>query len=223
MLGTVVNALAILAGAGIGLLSRRAVSARIHQAMIQGVGIAVLMLGLRAALGSPGEPLAAILALAGGSAIGRLMDMDGRLTRWEKRVEQRTGDGSLVRGFISATLIFGTGAMAVLGALEGGLQARHDILLAKSVIDGVVAAVLAASLGPGVLLAAVPVFLYQGGIVLLARSLAPLLLGPPLAALTQVGGMLIMVIGLTMLDMGRLKVADFLPALILAPFLGNWL
>jgi uncharacterized membrane protein YqgA involved in biofilm formation len=223
VLGTVVNAVAIIAGAAMGMLFRRAVPARIREAIVQGIGLAVLTLGLRTALGSPGEPLATILALGGGAAIGRLMDLDGRLTRWERRVEQQTGGGSLIRAFITATLLFSAGAMAVLGAIEGGLEARHDILLAKSVIDGVVAVVLAASLGPGVILSAVPVFLYQGGIVLLARSLAPLLLGPPLAALTQVGGTLIMVIGLTMLDVGRLRAVDFLPALILAPFLGAWL
>ncbi|MDQ7794615.1 MAG: DUF554 family protein [bacterium] len=143
------------------------------------------------------------------------MSLGDGLERWASRL----GGEGLARGFIAATLLYCVGAMAIVGALEGGLEGRHDTLLAKAALDGIVSIVLAASLGAGVLLSALPVLLYQGGIALLARVLAPLLHGPSLAALTATGGLLVVAIGLNLVGATRLKVADLLPAIVLAPLM----
>lgn len=223
MLGTVANALAILAGGGAGLLVGRAIPAGVRDTVVQGMGLAVLLAGLRMTLRTDANALPIILALALGGALGRGVGLEDRLDQWGKRVETALGGKGFARGFTAATLLFCVGAMAIVGALEGGLEGRHDTLLAKAALDGLIAVTLAAALGMGVVFSALPVFLYQGAIVSLARILAPLLLGAPMAALSGTGGLLVMAIGLNLSGVGRIRVGDLLPAVFLAPLLGTWL
>lgn len=222
MLGTVVNALAILAGGAAGLLAGRAFPERVRETVVQGMGLAVLLVGLRMTLRAEASILPIILALALGGALGRLAGLEDRLEGWGERLGKAFGAEGFARGFIAATLLFCVGAMAIVGAMEGGLEGRHDTLLAKAALDGLIAVALAASLGIGVIFSALPVFLYQGAVVLLARVLARLLLGPSLAALTGAGGLLIVAIGLNLIGASRIRVADLLPAILVAPLLGAW-
>jgi len=226
VLGTLVNVLAILAGGGIGLLAGRGLGLGVQETAVQGIGLAVLLIGLGMSLQAHTGILAVILALALGGSLGRLADIDGRLNRGGDRLRRalgRVAGEGFTQGFVTATLLYCVGAMAIMGALEGGLRGHHDILYAKAMLDGLTAVVFAASLGIGVLFSALAVLVYQGSIALLARQLAPLLAGSAQEAMTGVGGLLIVAIALNMVGATRLKVADLLPAIPLAPLLASWL
>ena len=178
MLGTIVNAAAVLIGGGVGLLLKRGLPKRVSDAIMGGVALLVTYIGIDGVLDGQ-KTIVAVLSMVVGAAIGSWIDIDAGLTRLgafaEKRLNAGREDSRLAEGFVSASLLFCVGAMAVVGALNSGLSGNHDILFAKALIDGVTACVLASTLGAGVLLSALAVFVYQGAITLLASALAPVL------------------------------------------------
>ena len=219
MLGTIVNAAAILAGGALGLLLKKGLPDRLKTAITQGVGLIVLYIGFSGALKGQ-NTLAATLSMVTGGLIGTALDLDGLLNRFAHRLEtvlvKNAAPGNTFgEGFVSATLLFCVGAMAVVGSLNSGLTGDHEVLFTKSLLDGVTSIVFASALGPGVLLSALPVFLYQGAITLLAQVLAPVLSTAVVAEMTCVGSLLIVVIGTNMLKITDIKVMNFLPAIFL--------
>ena len=218
MLGTIVNAAAVLIGGGVGLLLKRGLPKRVSDAIMGGVALLVTYIGIDGVLDGQ-KTIVAVLSMVVGAAIGSWIDIDAGLTRLgafaEKRLNAGHEDSRLAEGFVSASLLFCVGAMAVVGALNSGLSGNHDILLAKALIDGVTACVLASTLGAGVLLSALAVFVYQGAIALLASALAPVLSDAVVAEMSCVGSLLIIGIGLNMLNVTKLKLANYLPAIIL--------
>ncbi len=223
MIGTLINVAAILVGAALGLVLRRGMKPRESQTVMQGVGLSVVLIGLSGALETE-NTLLVILSMVLGGVAGSLLDIQARMDRlgqWAQRRLSRGGDGAdntFAQGFVTASLVFCVGAMAVVGALDSGIRGDHSTLIAKSALDGVAAAVFASSMGVGVMLSAVPVLVYQGLIALLGTVVAPLLSDSVITEMSAVGGLLIAAIGLNMVLDKDIKVANLLPA-ILVPFL----
>lgn len=220
LLGSIVNAFAIILGGALGLLLKKGLPERISDTLMKGNALVVLYIGFSGALKGQNF-LVAVLSMAVGGALGAWMDIDRGVNLLGERAQSlaqrgKTGElNSFSQGFVSATLLFGVGAMAVVGSLQSGLNLDHTTLYAKSVIDGVTAMVFAASLGSGVLLSAVPVFVYQGAITLLAGLIGPLLSDAVIADMTCAGSLIIIGIGLNLLGVDKIKVANFLPAIFL--------
>lgn len=219
MLASLVNAAAIVAGGLIGLLLKKGIPEKLNTAIMQGLALIVLYIGISGALAGK-ETLVATVSIVLGGTLGTLLDLDGRLERFAHGLEHRLvksddGNGTFGQGFVNATMLFCVGAMAVVGSLNAGLSQDYDILFSKSLIDGVSAIVFASALGAGVLLSAVPVLLYQGLITLLASVLSPLLLPEVVNEMTCVGSLLIVAISLNMLKITKIKVMNFVPGIFL--------
>lgn len=220
LLGSLVNAAAIVLGGALGLLLKKGLPERIADALMKGNGLVVLYIGLSGALKGQ-NVLVAVLAIAIGGALGAWIDIDRGVTALGDKAQRlfvRGEDGTkstFAEGFVSATLLFCVGAMAVVGALQSGLSHDHGTLYAKALIDGITAMIFAASLGAGVLLSAVPILLYQGTIALLAGLIAPLLTDTIIAEMTCAGSLIIVGISLNMLGVCKIKVANYLPAIFL--------
>ncbi len=219
MLGTLVNVVAIILGSLAGHFVIPAIPESMSQTVTAGVALAVVLIGMDMALTTQ-NLLIIIVSLALGGAIGELAGIQGALDRLGDRVRQAVPSAIGVgEAFVTATLIFCVGPMAIMGAIQSGVAGDHATLYAKSTLDGITSLVLGSTLGLGVLGSAVPVFLYQGGITLAAAQLSTLLTADMVTELTASGGMIIVALGLNMLGVTSLRVANLLPALVLAPAL----
>lgn len=221
MLGTLVNTLAIAAGALLGRLLS-GIPESIRQTVMQGIALAVIVLGVKMSLDT-NNILIMIVSIVLGSIIGELMGIDKNLNRLGQWLEKRMGgnrQGTIATGFVTATLVYCIGAMGVLGSLDSGLRNNHDILYTKSMLDGLSAIIFSSTLGIGVIFSAIPVFLYQGTIALLATQInslvSPAMLEAILAEVTAVGGLMIIAIGINILELRKINVANMLPALVIA-------
>ena len=230
--GTIVNALAILAGSVAGIcLSRLAgrfssvlpagaikLGERLQTIIMQGLALCVLYLGISGSLEGQ-NTLITILSMALGAILGEALDLDRRMQSLGNWVQRRTerllpahGKVSVSEGFVTASLLFCVGAMAIVGALQDGLTGDHSTLFAKALLDGISAIIFGASLGIGVSFSAVAVFLYQGIIALLASFLSPFLGDAVIAEMTCVGSLLILVLGTNLLNVTKIKVMNLVPA-----------
>lgn len=216
MLGTIVNTLAILAGCAIGLLLKRGINEKVTDAIMKGISLCVIYIGIDGML-EDSKTLAVIIAMALGAAIGTLLDLNGKMEKLGKMIEGRISNGGagIAQGFVTASLIYCVGAMAVVGSLQSGLNGDHSMLYTKALLDGISAMVLTASLGAGVGLSAASVFVYQGALTLLAGLIAPVLSDAVVAEMTCVGSILIAALGLNMLGITKLKVMDYVPAIFI--------
>lgn len=216
MLGTIVNTLAILAGCAIGLLLKRGINEKVTDAIMKGISLCVIYIGIDGML-EGSKTLAVIIAMALGAAIGTLLDLNGKMEKLGKMIEGRISNGvaDIAQGFVTASLIYCVGAMAVVGSLQSGLNGDHSMLYTKALLDGISAMVLTASLGAGVGLSAASVFVYQGALTLLAGLIAPVLSDAVVAEMACVGSILIAALGLNMLGITKLKVMDYVPAIFI--------
>lgn len=219
MLGTLVNTFAIVLGGFLGLLFGGVLTDKIKTTVIQGIGLAVLLIGLSMALQTK-NPLVIIASLVIGGIIGESVDIELRLHQFgqwlEKKVPNGGESGRFTKAFVTASLIYCVGAMAIMGSLESGLNGNHTILYAKSMLDGISAIVFASSMGAGVIVSAVPVLLYQGGITLSAGLIQGVLSGAVIAEMSATGGLLILGIGLNILQIAEIKVGNLLPGIFVA-------
>ena len=216
MLGTWVNTLAIIVGSILGLLLRGGIPTRFRTTIMQGLGLAVILIGLTSALKTD-DVLIVILSLVIGGVFGEGLKIEERLDRigrWLETKLARSGS-NLARGFVTASLVYCVGSMAVVGALESGLTGNHQTLFAKSTLDGVASIVFASTLGIGVMLSSVSVLIYQGIITLSASALKQLLIPQAVTQMSAVGGLLIMAIGINLLEMAKLRVGNLLPAIFI--------
>lgn len=216
--GSIVNALAIIAGGGLGLLLKSGLPERFNKTLMQALGLSVLLIGLQGAMSMQGEDtLLVIFSLIIGGCIGEAINIEQKLEDFGHAVQNRFEKlgGSFSKGFVTASLIYCVGSMAIMGALQGGLEGKHDILFAKSVLDGVLSVVFASTLGVGVLASSVPVLLYQGAITLGASFLKPLLIPAVVSQMSVAGGLLIAAIGINIMELGRIKVGNLLPAVFI--------
>lgn len=214
MLGTVVNTAAIIAGSLIGLLFRGGIPRRFSATTTHAIGLAVVLIGIKTALKTD-DILIVIASLALGALAGEWIGIEAGLERlgsWIGRKLSKDADG-VSRGFVSTSLLYCVGAMAIVGALESGLSGDHQTLFAKSVLDGVSSVLFASTLGVGVLFSAVSVFVYQGLITVSAAMVKPFLLPEVVAQMSAVGGLLIFAIGLGLLDIAKIRIGNLLPAI----------
>lgn len=214
--GTLFNALAILLGGAIGLFAGRLVSERVQRSIFQCLGLFCLYLGADMALRMQ-HVLAVLLSFILGTAAGELMDLDVRLNALSDRIKARLRIGSktFTEGFVTATLLFCIGSMAILGAIEDGVRGNPGLLVTKGVMDGTATLFLTASLGVGVLFSALPVLLYQGALTLAAGWAQALITPAMLADLSGLGGLMIMGIGLNLLHIAEVRTGNMLPGLVL--------
>lgn len=221
-----VNALAIIAGGFVGYLAGELLTEKMRKTLIAALGIVVLALGVEMVLKWSGYELQVIIAVVVGGIIGEFLDIQGRLQVLGDKVQTVLGKhikGDLATGFVYATLIYCVGPMAILGALQGGLEGTHSILFAKASIDGLTAMAFASTLGLGVVLSGVSVLIYQGLLTLGAQYIAGAV---ALAGdqLTATGGILIIGLGIKILELKDVRVANLLPALpvvVLLAWLGG--
>lgn len=213
-MGTIINAIAILVGGGLGLVFRRCLPEKISQIAIQVLGLFTIVVGLNMTI--QGDNFILILiSLALGAIIGEWIDIEGRLERfgrWLERIFHFT-EGSPAKGFIYASLLFCVGSMAIVGSITDGLKRDPSILITKAIMDGIISIPFGASMGIGVLGSAFPVLIYQGGITLLALKLQSLFTPEMVRELTAVGGIIVMGIGINILGFQKIRVGNFIPAL----------
>ncbi|TDL32053.1 DUF554 domain-containing protein [Jeotgalibacillus sp. S-D1] len=219
LLGTLVNGLLIVIGTFIGKWLHR-IPERMKATVMSAIGLAVVVLGLQMGFQS-NNYLIVILSLVIGAVIGEWIGLDDMLNamgRWIERQVGTNGDTSISQGFVTATLIFVIGAMSVIGSLDSGIRGDHQVLYTKSIIDGFTSIILASTLGIGVLFSAIPVILYQGSIALFAtqidRFVPAALMDSFIAEMTATGGLMIFAIGLNLVGITKIRVANFLPGIL---------
>lgn len=226
-MGTLINAALIVLGGIIGLVFKKAVSKQMEYSIHKATGIAVLIIGICGVLSamlsadatgkisSSGE-LILVVSLVIGTFIGELLKLEDRLNSGCKWIENKFKMSNFASGFISATMIYCVGAMAIVGSINDGLLGDSSTLITKGILDGVTSVVLAASLGYGVLFSAVPILLYQGGMTLLAGLLDKVLVGDLLNNICMVGYALVMCIGVNFLYNSdkKIKTVNMLPSLL---------
>ncbi len=216
--GTIVNALGILAGCAVGLFLGKLFPERLADALTKAMALCVLYIGVSGALADE-NTLVMILSMALGTVVGELLRLDDRLNAFGDLIERKLAGmgakGRISEAFVTTTLLFCVGAMAIVGALESGLSGNHETLYAKTILDSIGSVIYASTMGFGVALSAIPVLLYQGAITLCASLLAPVLTDVVIAEMKAVGSLLIVAISFNMLGITKLKVMNSIPAVFL--------
>lgn len=228
MLGTIVNSIAIIIGSSIGVLITRGIKDEYKKTIMDGIGLTVILIGLMGGIKSENIILVTI-SIVLGSIIGEMMGIERKLDNLGNKLEERFGkdNSTFSKGFVTASLVYCVGAMAIVGSLESGLMGDHSTLFAKSILDGISSIIFSSTLGIGVAFSAIPVLLYQGIITLLATFLKDVLKPEVIMEMSAVGGILIMAIGINILEIKKIKVGNMLPGIfipliyfILAPIFG---
>ena len=230
-LGTLANTGAIVLGGLVGQFCGRAVKPRMQETIVNGMAVATMFVGVAGTLkemlrASPDGGLQAqgafmmVMCIAAGAVLGELVDLDAKIERfgvWIRRVTHNERDGSFINAFVTASLTFCIGAMAIVGSIEDGLRGDPSTLCLKAVMDGVFTVALVVSLGKGAIFSAIPILLYQGGITLGARLLAPVFTPAAMSNLSLVGNVLIFLVGWNIIHgEKKVRVANLLPALAIA-------
>lgn len=232
-IGTIVNTLAVVAGGGVGLLLRSGIRERFKEILLQALGVSTMFIGISGALRGifivdgnlldTRNTLLMIICLVLGVLIGEWINIDRWMQRLgdflKKKVKAKDEDSGFTEGFVTTTIIICTGAMAIVGSFQDALLGDPSMLYAKSALDGVIAAILASSYGVGVLFSAIPLLIYQGSLTILAAWIRPILSDLMLFNISFIGSVLVFLIGVNMLFEKRIRIANFLPAIILAAIL----
>ena len=229
MLGVLVNSVAVIIGGLIGLIFKSKISDKVSKPVMVGLGVCVLYIGISGSL--EGENvLIAITAIVLGIITGTVLNIDDNINKLANKVEQKfkkeNSVESLSEGFVTATLLFCIGAMTITGSIQAGLVNDNSILITKSILDFVSAIMLAASLGRGVLLSSISLLITQGLLVILSSVIAPYINDSLINEITCVGSLIIILIGTNLMGITKVKVADFLPAIIYTPviyYLSNFI
>lgn len=219
MLGTMVNTGAIIVGGLLGLLLKKGLPEKMADTLMKGLGLCTLFLGISGSLKGENS-LILIISMVAGTILGELLDLEGRINSlgtWvEGRFQKAQGQEnqmSIAQGFVTASLLFCVGAMAIVGSLQSGLQGNHEMLFNKSMLDFVAAIIFASSLGVGVIFSAALLLIYQGSITLLAQWIAPFLTDRVIDEMTCVGSVIIIGLALNMLGITKLRVMNYVPAI----------
>ncbi|MBR5314872.1 MAG: DUF554 domain-containing protein [Clostridia bacterium] len=228
-LGTLINVGAIIIGGIIGALFGKCLKDDLQASLIKTIGISVMFIGASGALEkiltvSEGKltsngTLMMICSMTLGTLVGELIDIDGKIERFGEWLKKKTGnakDSRFIDGFVSASITFSVGGMAVLGSINDGISGDYSILLLKSLIDFITVIIMTSSMGKGCIFAAIPVFIVQGGLTLGAKFIEPYMTEMALNNLSLVGSVLIFCVGLTLFRKNSIKVANMLPAILVA-------
>ena len=222
MKGTIVNVIAIFLGCLVGFVLKSRFPEKIARVVMQALGLASLLIGAQMAL-KTNDILLVIFSLVIGGVIGETIGIEEGLERFGEEVKLKFKSNSnserFVEGFVTASLLYCVGSMAIMGALKEGLSGNPDILYTKSLMDGVTSLAFTAAMGIGVVFSIIPVFLYQGGITLLSRLIKDFLSPEIINEMTAVGGILILGIGFGLLEIKKIKIGNLLPAILVAALL----
>ncbi len=224
MSGTLINVALILVGSALGLLIGGRLPERLRATLMAGMGLFTLGLGLQQFL-KTANPILVLVSIVLGTLLGEALRIEDRLEGlggWleARLVRNREAAGSqFVRGFLTASLLYCVGPMAILGSIQDGLGGDIRLLVTKGVMDGIASLTLASTLGVGVMLSALPVLVYQGGLTFLAGWAHASLTMAMIAELSAAGGVMMMGIAINLLELRRVRVANMLPALVIAPLL----
>lgn len=216
MLGTLANAAAVIVGGIIGLVFKNVIPEKTSEALLKTTGLAVIAIGI--SLMSAGENFTLlIISLIVGTIIGEGIDIEGKLDKFGAFIESKIKNkqSNIALGFVTCTLVYCVGSMAIVGSIQSGLTGNHEILFSKAVIDGITAVSFAATMGAGVILSGISVLVYQGLITMLASLMQSLLSPGVVAEMTAIGGVIIMGIGLNFLIEKRMRVGNLLPAIFI--------
>lgn len=225
LLGTLVNGALIIIGSVIGLFFTK-IPEKYKETVMQGIALVVILIGLQMAF-STEKIIVVLLSLLTGAIIGEFLHIEEGFNRFGtwigSKFPTRNDNFSIAQGFITASLVFVIGAMAVIGALDSGIRGDHEILITKGILDGFAALVFTTTMGIGVILSVIPVVIYQGTIALLATYIDKLFseafLNGLITELTAVGGLLIVAIGLNVLKLTQIRIVNLLPSLVTVGFI----
>ena len=222
LLGAAVNFATIFFGSLIGLALKKGIPERFRDVIIGGMAFCTVYVGITGLLKGK-STLVIVISIAIGAFIGELFDLEGKMNKLGNYVQSRFkgNDNKISQAFVTATLLYGVGAMAIVGSLQSGISGDHSTLFTKSILDGIMSIILASQLGFGVMLSAVPVFIYQGAITLLSGFLEPYLTETAIAEMTCSGSLLIMMIGFNLLGITKLKIVNYIPAIFISAVLAQ--
>ncbi|WP_028829737.1 DUF554 domain-containing protein [Proteocatella sphenisci] len=214
--GTIVNTIAIIAGALIGVIAKKAIPQRVGDLIMSAIPIVVMVLGVQFAMASS-NILIVIVSLVIGGIIGEWIDIDKKLDDFGTKIQSRIKgkDANFSVAFVSTTLIYCVGSMAILGSIESGINNNHTILYTKALMDGISAIFFASTLGTGVIFSGISVFIYQGILTVLAGYVSPYLSPAVVTEMSASGGILLIALAFTILGIKKIKVANLLPAIFL--------
>ena len=219
MIGTLVNCATIIIGSLIGIFLHKGLPEKLGDTIMLGVSLCVLYIGISGSL--EGEnTIITILSIVIGGIIGYLLDLDGKLNKLGQWIESKfkkteNSKNSIAEAFVSSSVLFCVGAMAIVGSLQSGLSGNHEMLFTKSILDGISSIIFASSLGIGTIFSVFAVLLYQGSITLLAQWISPYLSDAVIADMTCAGSILIIGLALNLLKLTDIKIANYLPAIFL--------
>jgi uncharacterized membrane protein YqgA involved in biofilm formation len=221
-LGSVFNVVCIVVGGTVGLVLGGRLPDRMRAIVFTGLGLCTLIIGMQMGLKTQ-NPLVLVFSILLGSVTGELLKLEDRLTAlgdWMKK-RMRSGNERFTEGFVSSSVLFCIGAMAILGSFDEGLRGDHTILFTKSILDGFASVAFAASYGVGVIFSAIPVFIYQASLTVFATVLQPILTETMMTELVATGGALIIGISINLMELRRIPLTNMLPALVFAPILAR--
>lgn len=223
MIGVLVNTLTVIVGSLIGLFFKKGIPKKISDAIMLGIGLCTIYIGISGML-EGNQTLIVIISMVLGAIVGTALELDDKINaignfisrRFQKKSLEQV---SITEGFVTASLLFCIGAMTIVGSLNAGLTGDNKMLFTKSVLDFISSIMLSVSLGIGVLISALFVFIFQGGLVLLSTFLQPILSQGVISEITCVGSILILALGLNIIGITKIKVVNYLPSLFFIPFL----
>lgn len=224
MIATFVNCGVIIVGCIVGLFIKGGIPERFNKIIMNGLALCAMFIGFSGAL-EGNNTIITIVSMAVGALIGELINIDKWLNKLGETIQKKLdkGDGKesrIAEGFVNASLLFCVGAMSIVGALQAGLAGNYDTIYAKTVLDGVSSIIFSASMGIGVIFSSVTVLLYQGGITLCASFLSGILSQAVIAEMTAVGSLMIVGLGLNLLEVTDIKIANLLPGILVPVVLG---
>ena len=216
LLGTLVNVVLVLIGGFVGLFLKKGISKRFSDLIMHAIALVTMVIGITFATASE-NMLIVIISLVVGALIGEGINIDKKLNQLGDLIKSKvkSESGNVGEGFVTATLLFCVGSMAIMGALDSGLRGDHTVLYTKAIMDGISALIFASSMGIGVILSAMPILLYQGSITLLSSFIQPYLTQSMMTEMNGVGGILLIGLGISILGIKEIKVSNLLPALVI--------
>lgn len=218
MTGTIINAALIIAGSLMGLFFGNKMKDKYKETIMKGIGLCVILIGFKMAFETK-DMLLLIISIVIGSFLGEWIKIEDGLYKFSDKIRDKLhhkkGFSNFTEGFVTATLIYCVGSMAIVGAIENGVNGNPDILIAKGILDGVSAIVFTSTMGIGVLFSFVPVFIYQGSLSLLAFQMQPILTEVMVNEMSAVGGILILAIGLNILGIVKIRVGNMIPSIFI--------
>lgn len=220
--GVLVNVLTVLIGSTLGLLLKKQIPERLTNAVMTAIGLCTVAIGVTGVIKGQNQ-LVMIISLVLGTIVGTLIDLDGKLTKIGDKLQKKNAKGeneksTFSQGFVTASLLFCVGAMTIVGSMNAGISGDNQMLYTKSVLDLISSTMLGASLGIGVLFSSAFVLVFQGGLVALSMALGSFLNDFAVAELICAGSVMIIALGLNLIGITKIKVANLLPGLVFVPF-----